>query len=263
MDAIWENQTLKPAPRAAAYAFFRYAKDSPISWCAWSELKRRTGLKSNDAVQAAVAALVDGGWLTEVEKAHQHYAPRYRLTIPAQTSEDRRSEKAPQTSRNRSAESSRPPVSARQTSGFPRARPPDSGEDYSERPVRKTSPRARAERIVAEECPDASEDEIRSIVDALADEATTSLPGYARALAENGDLGQRIRGIRAERERATEAAELETARADPRMRCEHGTDGGRWLRADGTSATCAFCRRAQGPPVGGGDFGCVMTEPAS
>lgn len=42
------------------------------------------------------------------------------------------------------------------------------------------------------------------------------------------------------------ADEIDQARRDPRMRCEHGADGGRYLRPDtGQSATCAQCRRTE------------------
>lgn len=40
------------------------------------------------------------------------------------------------------------------------------------------------------------------------------------------------------------AADIEQARADPRQRCEHGTDGGQYIHpTTGKSATCALCRR--------------------
>jgi hypothetical protein len=40
------------------------------------------------------------------------------------------------------------------------------------------------------------------------------------------------------------ALDIETARRDPRMRCQHGADGGRFIHPrTGKSATCAHCRR--------------------
>jgi hypothetical protein len=38
------------------------------------------------------------------------------------------------------------------------------------------------------------------------------------------------------------AAALNAARQDPRQRCEHGTDGGRYIRPDTDTSPCAFCR---------------------
>ncbi|WP_435582891.1 hypothetical protein [Amycolatopsis thermoflava] len=50
----------------------------------------------------------------------------------------------------------------------------------------------------------------------------------------------------AETERAEQISRnIEAAIADPRQRCEHGTDGGRFQHPlTGKSATCALCRRA-------------------
>lgn len=45
-----------------------------------------------------------------------------------------------------------------------------------------------------------------------------------------------------ETRRAELAAALDTARADPRMRCAHGTDGGRYIRPDTGTSPCALCR---------------------
>lgn len=42
--------------------------------------------------------------------------------------------------------------------------------------------------------------------------------------------------------RAQLAAELEKARADPRLRCHHGTDGGLHVRSDTGQSPCALCR---------------------
>lgn len=38
------------------------------------------------------------------------------------------------------------------------------------------------------------------------------------------------------------AAALDAARLDPRQRCEHGTDGGRYVRPDTGTSPCALCR---------------------
>lgn len=47
-----------------------------------------------------------------------------------------------------------------------------------------------------------------------------------------------------EQRKATVAAILEAARADPRTRCEHGTDGGTVAHPDTGLPLCAFCRAA-------------------
>lgn len=59
--------------------------------------------------------------------------------------------------------------------------------------------------------------------------------GDARRTAQRWDTEQ------AER-RAQVAAELEAARADPRNRCEHGTDGGKVKHPDTGKPLCALCR---------------------
>jgi hypothetical protein len=50
-------------------------------------------------------------------------------------------------------------------------------------------------------------------------------------------------------QRAELADALDGARADPAMRCEHGTDGGRYVRADTGQSHCALCRAQQRNPA--------------
>jgi hypothetical protein len=82
-DAIWGCQALKPNERIVAYVFARYAGKLTVTWCAWDELRRRTGIKSRDGISRAIHGLIDSGWMTEIEKARQHRSARYELTIPA------------------------------------------------------------------------------------------------------------------------------------------------------------------------------------
>lgn len=79
---------------------------------------------------------------------------------------------------------------------------PPSAEPSPEQQLADATPRERAERTVADACPDASEEEIRALVDALEREATTSLAGFARTLAERGALAARLAAARAKKPRA-------------------------------------------------------------
>lgn len=84
LDAIWENEGLKPNERAVAFAYARFAGKEDATWCSWAELARRTGIKSKDAIWRAVSGLVAGGWLVQVQKPRQHRSAVYRLTCPAE-----------------------------------------------------------------------------------------------------------------------------------------------------------------------------------
>lgn len=83
LDAMWDHETVRPNERVIGYVYARYAGATDISWCTWDQLRRRSGIKSRDAVNRALAGLQAGGWLEEVDKARQHYSARYRLTIPS------------------------------------------------------------------------------------------------------------------------------------------------------------------------------------
>lgn len=85
LAAMWEDETLKPNERVVAYAYSRFAGQSELSWCAWAELKRRTGIRSKDAIWRAIRGLVDAGWLDQEEPARQHRSAVYRLTVPIDT----------------------------------------------------------------------------------------------------------------------------------------------------------------------------------
>lgn len=82
LEAIWEDPTLKPNERVVAYCYAQYAGKTSTTWCAWDEIKRRTGIRSKDAVWRAVSGLVGAGWLEESQRARQHRSAVYRLTCP-------------------------------------------------------------------------------------------------------------------------------------------------------------------------------------
>lgn len=86
LEAIWESETLTANERIVAYAYARYAGRNEVSWCQWDELRRRTGIRSRDAIHRAIKGLVAAGWLNLIEAAKQHYSARYRLSIPSQQS---------------------------------------------------------------------------------------------------------------------------------------------------------------------------------
>ena len=93
LDALWDCETLKPRERAVAYVYARYAGSKSTSWCSWDELIRRTSIRSRTTISDAIAGLVEGGWLVEVEPARQHYSARYALEVPkAQQSSKRTAE---------------------------------------------------------------------------------------------------------------------------------------------------------------------------
>jgi hypothetical protein len=86
LDAIWEDEALKPVERAVAYVYARYAGKNDTAWCSWAEIMRRTGMRSKKTVGASLAALVKAGWLSEVERPRQHLSAVYRLTCPVDNS---------------------------------------------------------------------------------------------------------------------------------------------------------------------------------
>lgn len=84
--AMWEDENVKPNERVVAYAYSRFAGRGELSWCAWAELRRRTGIKSKDAIWRAIRGLVDTGWLKQEESPRQHRSAVYRLTVPVDNS---------------------------------------------------------------------------------------------------------------------------------------------------------------------------------
>lgn len=82
LDAIWDDESLKPAERVVAYAFARYAFEKDTTWCAWAEITRRTGIKSKDTIWRTIRSLIASGWLVEIEPARQHRSAVYQLTAP-------------------------------------------------------------------------------------------------------------------------------------------------------------------------------------
>lgn len=92
MDALWDENALRPNEMLVALAYAKYAgaydartkerAPDDIAWVAWVELSERTKIRSKDALNRAVKGLVEAGWMEQIEGRKQHRAPRYRLTIP-------------------------------------------------------------------------------------------------------------------------------------------------------------------------------------
>jgi biotin operon repressor len=82
LEAIWEDEAVKPYERVVAHVYARYAGKGETTWCSWDELRRRTGIKSKDAIWRAVSGLKKAGWLIEESPARQHRSAVYRLTSP-------------------------------------------------------------------------------------------------------------------------------------------------------------------------------------
>jgi hypothetical protein len=122
LTAIWECEAVKPNERVVAYVYARYAGATDTSWCSWDELKRRTGIRSRDAISRAITGLVKGGWLKEVERARQHRSTVYELTTPAQQSVSRTADSQQSVSRTPQQSVSRTPEEA--SSPFPETSSP-------------------------------------------------------------------------------------------------------------------------------------------
>lgn len=92
LGAIWEAQigddkhALDVHEWAVAYVYGRYAFARETSEVAWTEILRRTRIKSRTTISRAVQGLVDKGWLVEERSAGQHRSTLYRLTIPTSSS---------------------------------------------------------------------------------------------------------------------------------------------------------------------------------
>lgn len=69
-------------------------------------------------------------------------------------------------------------------------------------------------------------------------------PGPCGACADARRRGEAWQAAQ-DQARAALADELAAARADPRQRCDHGTDGGRHRRSDTGESLCALCRAEQ------------------
>lgn len=83
LDALWEAEHLRPNERLVAHVFARYAGRETTTWCSWDELRRRTGLRSRDAIWRALQGLLTAGWLAGVSPPRQHSSAVYRMTGPA------------------------------------------------------------------------------------------------------------------------------------------------------------------------------------
>lgn len=81
-DAMWDDPAPNPAMRAIANAYARFAGPSSFSWVSWPELKRRTGIKSNDAISGGLRRLEDEDWLKLARRGGQHESNLYQLIVP-------------------------------------------------------------------------------------------------------------------------------------------------------------------------------------
>jgi len=94
-EAVWESD-LTPAERLVCLVFADHSRqgDTFGVWVTLDRLQQRTGY-SRDTVNRVLGQLRDAGWLTVTEKAKQHRATRYALTIPtSQQSDDRTPEQS-------------------------------------------------------------------------------------------------------------------------------------------------------------------------
>jgi hypothetical protein len=133
LNAMWDSESVKPNERVVAYVYARYAGARDSAWCAWDELKRRTGIRSRDAISRAISGLVDTGWLKEAERARQHYSVVYQLTIPVQQSVSRTAqESVSQTAEVQQSVSRTPEQSVSRTADQPSSPFPDTSSPSPE-----------------------------------------------------------------------------------------------------------------------------------
>lgn len=72
---------VKPMPRLVAYVYADHARERRDAWVPISRLIERTGMSESTAKRSR-RSLVADGWLVETEKAGQHRAALFALTIP-------------------------------------------------------------------------------------------------------------------------------------------------------------------------------------
>lgn len=92
-DAVWAPNALRPMEKIVALTYARYAgakdprtgevADEDVAWVDQITLSEHTGIRSRDSIHRTLRALIDAGWMQQIEGARQHRSPRYRLTIPA------------------------------------------------------------------------------------------------------------------------------------------------------------------------------------
>lgn len=199
LDAIWNCPDVKPNERAVAYAYARYAGSADVTWCPWDELKRRTGIRSRDALSRAISGLIEAGWIVEVERARQHYSARYRLAV-GQQSISRTPE--PQASVSRTSgpaqsSASRTPETLSSPSG--EISSPFNGPDLSNGLLRQDPlPRAQGLDALAVEV-GASQEEMSLLVEKVRrDHPHVKVPArWLREVHKNGDLAPMLAEVRA------------------------------------------------------------------
>ena len=77
LDAIWDDEELKPNERVVAYVVARHTDMDGVALVTYDEIRRRSGIKSRDAVARALCSLADAGWLERTAQVST-----YRLTAP-------------------------------------------------------------------------------------------------------------------------------------------------------------------------------------
>jgi hypothetical protein len=127
--------------------------------------------------------------------------------------------------------------------GIPVSSPGEGGSVQP--PSVRSGERTDVERLADEI--GATADEVTELVRRLAVERpnVSSPIAWLRRCHQSGDLAPMLREQRAERMRNQIARELEQARRDRSMECEHGTPAGRYRRPDTGKSPCAQCRHAK------------------
>lgn len=93
-DAVWESEDLNATEKAVAETYARHARDkddnksatADLAWLTYPRLMTKAGIGRRANVSAAIAALVEAGWLTVVRETSRR-PTLYRLTIPAGSSD--------------------------------------------------------------------------------------------------------------------------------------------------------------------------------
>ncbi len=242
LDAIWDCPDVKPNERAVAYAYARYSGSTDITWCPWDELKRRTGIRSRDALSRAISGLVEAGWIVEVERARQHYSARYRLTV-AQQSVSR----TPEIQESASRTSGTVQVSASRTSERPSSpsgetSSPFNGPDLSNGPLEEDPlPRATGIDSLAAEV-GATEEEMSLLVEKVRRDhphVKAVLP-WLRRVHEHGDLAPMLAEVRAQMAPAEASTPDRCGECDARYDNDPISARVVWL-PNGSSVRCPRC----------------------
>ena len=232
LESIWEDETLRPNERVVAYVYARYAFEGDTAWASWTEVMRRSGIKSKNGVWLALRGLVAAGYLVQAAKPRQHRSAVYRLSGPPEGT------------------LSSPPeglLDARGPQGDLRGPPGDLRGPQIDMPELRrelkveNSQAASAESII-EQATGATSDESTAIAELIRREkAPKSLPGLVRHLAAAGELTEWLDRVRGERAQTAITTAAGLARRGGE--CQHGIVGGAEPHPDtGLPWFCALCR---------------------